>query len=204
MDLEVAKKIFDSLYHDVNGYQISLSARRRMSYEDKAFTYGEVLSDSFCQILSVVKPAPGEIFYDLGSGTGRAVFLAYLLYSFQKSVGVEILKELYKTAESVKSRFETSIKPTLPQEKQNQSVEFINEDFLTVDLSNADVVFANSTCFYPELMTGLERKLETLKKDTRVIVLTQYLQSPKFLLTNKDVFQMSWGKAEVHFYTKVE
>ncbi len=204
MDREIVKKIFDSLYHDVNGYQISLSARRRMSYEDKAFTYGEVLPDSFYQMLSMVKPKQGETFYDLGSGTGRAVFLAHLLFPFQKSVGVEILGELYKTAASVKSRFETSFKSTLPQEKQSQMIEFINEDFLTIDLSDANVVFANSTCFYPELMIGLERKFETLKKDTRVVVLTQYLQSPKFLLTKKDVFQMSWGKAEGHFYTKVE
>ena len=59
-----------------------LAGRRALGREkDPELTYGEVLFRPFYRMLAdVVKPRPGEVFVDLGSGTGRAVFVAALCF----------------------------------------------------------------------------------------------------------------------------
>ena len=56
--------------------------RRALGREkDNELTYGEVLFFPFYRLLAdVVKPRPGEVFVDLGSGTGRAMFVAALCW----------------------------------------------------------------------------------------------------------------------------
>ena len=56
------------------------------------FAYGEAEIDSFAWVLHHAHPKPGEVFYDLGSGLGKAVILAFLLHDFQKLVGIELLE----------------------------------------------------------------------------------------------------------------
>ena len=64
---------------DVVSSTLVLAGRRVLGREkDQELTYGEVLFFPFYRLLDeVVKPRPGEVFADLGSGTG-AVFVAAL------------------------------------------------------------------------------------------------------------------------------
>lgn len=43
--------------------------------------YGEIDFWSFACLLEDVDPQPGEVFLDIGSGTGKAVYATRLLYS---------------------------------------------------------------------------------------------------------------------------
>lgn len=199
-DEELKKKLFKELYKDVNGYKLSSLARSRLPYRTRAHVYGEVLLDSFIQILSVVKPKEGEVFYDLGSGTGRPLILASLFFPFRKLYGVEILKELCDESKKVLVRYEElKLRWNIATV---QHIEFIRADFLTYDFFDADVVFINSTCFYEELFTQLELKCHRLKKGARVITLTHPFQSPFFTLLKQEVYKMSWGDVLVYFYEK--
>ena len=96
MDFNIAKSIFESLYTGVNGYTISSQARKDLPYASKAHTYGEVTPEGFSKILSDADVKSGGYFYDLGSGTGKAVVLASLFGNFSKLVGIEIIKNLYE------------------------------------------------------------------------------------------------------------
>ncbi len=194
LDLETAKKLFTTLYSDTNGYLISSDARNKLHYHDKAHTYGEIAPDSFYRILSEVEPQPGEVFYDLGSGTGKAVVLAAMLYDFSRCVGIELLRELWEAAEQVKARYEKEMR---------QTIEFVNKDFLTCDLSDAGVVFTHSTCFYDELWIKLLEKFRQLPAGARVITVTKSALVPWLELLNSAEYQMGWGRATVYFYRKV-
>ncbi|OGK25231.1 hypothetical protein A3C25_04265 [Candidatus Roizmanbacteria bacterium RIFCSPHIGHO2_02_FULL_38_11] len=152
MDFKIAKSIFESLYSGVDGYDISSKARKNLPYASKAHTYGEVTPEGFDKILKDAETKSGGVFYDLGSGTGKAVILASLFGNFSKLVGIEIIKGLYHTSKNILARFDPEVKPILPLEKQKQTIKFINSDFLEFDFSDADVVFTHSTCFYDELM----------------------------------------------------
>ena len=41
----------------------------------KSLIYGEVDFHSFARVLRKINPVPGGVFYDLGSGTAKAVFV---------------------------------------------------------------------------------------------------------------------------------
>lgn len=202
MDLVLVKKIFENLYHDVNGYNILINARKKVFNTDKALIYGEVTPESFFRILQEVTPKEGEVFCDLGSGTGRAVILAGLLFGFSQAVGIEILKELHLTAERVLGRFNLEIKPTLPADKKETTYKFINADFLEYDFFDGDVIFVHSTCFYPELITALSGRLDNLRTGSRIITVTQAINNNRLILKKIHQYPMGWGEATVYFYEK--
>lgn len=201
LDLEMAKKVFDNLYQDVHGYTISSQARNKLAYHDKSYTYGEVTPEAMYKILTKIKYPGGGIFYDLGSGTGKAVLLAALLSSFSECKGVEILKDLNDTAKSVSSRFESEMKVDFPS--LTSKIEFLNEDFLKYDFSDADVIFIHSTCFYDELWSQLIKKFEDLRLGTTIITVTKSIVSPVIEPLLSEGIAMGWGQATVNFYQKI-
>lgn len=203
MDFNVAKSVFESLYTGVDGYSVSSKARNNLPYASKAHTYGEVTPDGFNKILKEAKMKKGGIFYDLGSGTGKAVILGSLFGNFSKLIGIETLRDLYQISINILKRYNAEVKPIIPPEKQKQVLNFVNSDFLEYDFSDADFVFAHSTCFYDELMLALERKCAFLKKGTRVLLVTKTFQSPLFRFIKSGEYPMTWGKATVNFYEKV-
>ncbi|GAB5371398.1 hypothetical protein AAMO2058_001576500 [Amorphochlora amoebiformis] len=105
-DFKPRLKRWRALYDTVDGGKVSQTERRRISAEkEKAFTYGEVEFVSFLEILRSAKPNPGETFYDLGSGTGKAVIAAHLLEDFKQVHGIELLEGLHKSAVDILNKF---------------------------------------------------------------------------------------------------
>lgn len=200
MDIQSAKKVFDSLYEKVDGYAISSMARKKLSYFYQGHTYGEVLFDSFFQILREALPKPGEVFYDLGSGTGKALITAALCFDLSKAIGVEILEDLYKASKDAATNLHRE--PNLSQKKAQQ-VEFIHSDFHDCDFSDADILFMNATTFQYELDTLMMRKLERLKKGTRVLTTDLPLDSYALSVSKVALYPFSWGLATVYFHEKI-
>jgi 16S rRNA G527 N7-methylase RsmG len=59
------------------------------------FTYGEVLFATFLPVLDFAKPKPGEVFYDLGCGSGLPLIIASMMYPDLKCCkGIELLEDL--------------------------------------------------------------------------------------------------------------
>lgn len=200
-EVEIKKKLYDELFEGVNGYKLSNEARKKLNYETKAHVYGEVLVDSFTKILEVVQPKQGETFYDLGSGVGRPVFIAALFFPFQRLYGVEILKELNEQSNVLLAKYRALRKKWALQQDE-RDIRFIQGNFLSYDFSDADVVFMNSTCFYPELFANLIRRSSLLKKGSRMVVFSYKIDSPFFTLVSSGVYRMSWGMVDVNFYEK--
>ncbi len=200
MDFQHAKQYLTVLYKEINGYGISAQARSRISVLNKGYTYGEIVPESFLDMMNFVNPKKGEVFYDLGSGTGKAVILASFLFDFSRCIGVEILKELYQTSLQVLNRYNTEIQLN---HQYGSVAEFINANFLDYDFSDGDIFFMHSTCFDDHLMIDISRKLEQVRKNTRVITVTKTLDSPSFSLLKTHAYYMGWGKASINFYQKI-
>lgn len=197
-------KIMTKLYENVSPFSVSLDERRLKNLQaDKQYTYGEVVFYSFAQILELAHPKPGEIFYDLGCGAGKPVFIAALIFDFAKACGVEKLESLYNLCVALNEKL-----PTLPEMQElptdkKLNIEFINEDLLNVDLSEADIVFINATCFYGDLWDAILARLLKLKVGARVILTTRVIKTGGFKLKHQNLFLMSWGLSQVSIYERI-
>lgn len=203
MELAEAKQIFETLYSKVDGRSLSLEGRETHQYKSKSFVYGEVVPDSFYQIISQLNPQPGQVFYDLGSGTGKAVLLAHMLFDFSETIGIEFVDALYKSSVDVLQRYQNEIVPTIGDRDGKSKVSFIFGSFLDVDLSNADIIFMNSTCFQDDLILALDEKLTELKPGTQIITLSKTLKSPCYEVYKHQLYDFSWGQATAFFQRKV-
>ncbi|MEM3730337.1 MAG: class I SAM-dependent methyltransferase [Candidatus Bathyarchaeia archaeon] len=107
------------------------------------------------QMLILAQLKPGEVFFDLGAGDGRAVIMAAKDFG-ARAVGVELREDLVKKA--LNSVYEEGL-----QDK----VTIVNGDMFSVDLSSADVVFLYLTTSANE---KIRPKLEAeLRPGVRVV-----------------------------------
>ncbi|MDO8741571.1 MAG: hypothetical protein Q7J11_00310 [Candidatus Roizmanbacteria bacterium] len=194
------KAIFDQLYSNIDGYKISLQSQKELSYWYSGHIYGEITYDGFINMLTKADPKKGEIFYDLGSGMGKAVIIASLLFDFSKVIGIEKLSGLFNESKKVLSNYEEI---TNLNKDKTHSVFFLNNDFRDVDFSNADVIFMNATCLPYELNNVLFiKKLEKLKKGTRFITCTLYIDSYEYNVSDIGKFPFTWGDERVYMSVK--
>lgn len=185
-----AKQLYD-LAFDAYPLDVAKSVSKS-ERTDSNQIYGEVDFDSFARILRKIQ-GKGK-FYDLGSGSGRAVLIARLLSDFDECCGVEILRGLHEIALDVKGKFQDM--GVLP------SVEFIHDSFLHYDWSDGDVIFANSTCFEDSLVDQLAKLGERLAPGSIVVTFTKGLNSSCFSLLQRKRYKMSWGPATVFIHVR--
>ena len=162
---EESRMLFDELFADT-GLEVgkALSKRQREALElqeEKSLIYGEVDYPSFYRILRKLHVPAGGVFYDLGSGTGKAVFAARLTQDFALCVGVEVLSQLHSRASMILDRFNASFKRYLCFGASKEVV-VVSGSLTELDWSDGSLVFANSTCFDDDLMLAMSRKAESL------------------------------------------
>ena len=72
-------------------------------------------------------------------------------------------------------------------------------------VSRADIVFANATCFEPEMLEDVERLMKTRFRPGQVFMLTSKeleLSEDDFQLVGPFVRQMTWGETKLRAYIK--
>ena len=78
-EIKARNDLFDNIYNKQDASQISQKERMRVNVCERIeFTYGEVLFSYFIPVLELVRPQPGEIFWDIGCGAGRPLAIASL------------------------------------------------------------------------------------------------------------------------------
>jgi SAM-dependent methyltransferase len=183
---------YNDLFTDTSleiGKSLSKSEREQKNLnEDKSLIYGEVEYKSFYAILRKVQPIAGPTFYDLGSGTGKAVFAARLTADYDRCIGIEILQGLHTQAFNITERYNSSFRPLLDASQRQHAAVYMGS-FLEFDWTDGDVVFANSTCFDDDLMAQLSRMAEGLKPGAVLVTFTRGL-------TYMDHFELLQKKRE--------
>jgi hypothetical protein len=201
-DLDNASKIklFNDLYEKIDGFSASKTARTNLNLlSDSALTYGEVEFNSFEEIIQLAKPKKGEVFYDLGSGTGKPVIIAALCFDFSACKGIELLEPLYTLSIQVQKELYTHI-----DINQLPEIAFYHQDFIQDDFSSANIVFINATCFPAELWEKLIQKFNAMPKGLRIIINSKRIESPFFEEVHSGSHLMSWGMNSVRIYEKIK
>lgn len=71
------------------------------------------------------------------------------------------------------------------------------------DWSDADLVFANSTCFAEDTLLAIAKRAKLLRPGARVVTFTTALKTPWLRVLMKRRYQMSWGPATVFVHQKL-
>lgn len=181
-------KTVNTLFLQSNPFFIAKEAQTQ--YSGDSLTYGEISLCSLLDLLALIKPTTHDQFYDLGSGSGKAVIATKLRYPQMEVVGIERVQALHDLAE-----------------ERGQSVPpphavFLCEDFLSADLSHATILLINATAFMPDVWAPLLVKLLGLKAGTKIIITSKQLPDDAFLMRYGAVERMSWGSVNTYIYER--
>ena len=157
------------------------------------FVYGEIAPASVAALLSFVAPVAGDVLVDLGSGAGKVVLTAALLYpELAEARGVEMMEGYLRDARAATKLLRGAMRPC---------VQFIREDFLEGFEStwhDATIVFACSTCFDERTMEGIACYAAKLRAGARIITLDKILDG--LHLVSVSQVHGSWGAAVARIY----
>jgi SAM-dependent methyltransferase len=203
------EQLLESLYSQTNSHQISTKERDRLAITSGEFVYGEIVFLSFIDLLTrlTIKPHQ-EIFYDLGSGSGKAVITAALSFAFAKVVGIELLPGLYELANKKVAelnnliQWHTSTLAAIYQQRIT-NIQFINANINDCQFADATVVFVNATCYSPDTWDNFIQKFTLLAVGARIIISTKTINHAHFKLLFQEHFLMSWGMSRITAYEKV-
>ncbi|HAT8179767.1 TPA: methyltransferase [Legionella pneumophila] len=196
LNLKHHAQAFQHLYSNINGFMISREARKNQDAIE--YVYGEIEFLPFIALLSMVNIDHNTVFYDLGSGTGKAVVACAMVYPVYKSIGVELFPKLHQCACERLQELATMEGYT----ENSKKISFILGDFLTVDLSEATLIFINSSTFFGSTWEALNTRLNNLPQLSTVITTSKTLSSSRFKLVTRAKIQMSWGVVFAFIHTK--
>lgn len=198
--------LLHNIYQSTIPTNISLQDRNELQLNDDAFTYGEIEFLPFLILLDEINPKSGEVFYDLGSGAGKAVFAAGLSYDLHKACGIEFLPGLCAFATSRIDKAKSLLQHQNDQIMIHRlsSIQFIQGDLLNHDYADADIIYISATCFGYSLWEKIIAKLTTLKVGSRIIITTKKIEHEQFELIKESNRLMSWGLNSVFIYRKIK
>lgn len=180
-------RVYQQLYANVDGF--ALSQAERAKQDALEYVYGEIDFESFIALLSLCKPESSTIFYDLGSGTGKAVLACIMVFNVQKSCGIELFASLHHCAQQQQQRLKC-----IPEyEAKAERIEFIQSNLLDANFTDANLIFVNATAFFGETWLAISKLVEKIQPGTLVITTSKALRSDLFTLCTLTQVKMSWG-----------
>lgn len=188
--------LFHSIYEQVNGFTLSQEARK--SQDSLDYIYGEIEFTSFIAVLSLVKPHNETIFYDLGSGIGKAVLACAMVYPVKRSVGVELLPPLHHCA----CKQINQLTAYDGYHEAANKIHFILGDFLTINIEDATLIFVNSSTLFGTTWERLCARLNKLSHVNTIITTSKPLISTEFTPQIITQMQMSWGIVPVYIHSR--
>jgi len=135
-----------------------------------------------------------------------------MIHPFKSFIGIELLENLHNLAVTIKEKFDENLRflreenPNfIPDFTDENNIELVCGDFLAADWKEASFVFANSTCFSPDLMQSLTKKAEELPVGAVFVTFTKRLPMlPENWEVNSGFRRlMSWGIATVYVHKKL-
>lgn len=184
------------LFAVVDGF--ALSRQARLSANAFEYTYGEIDFLGFIALLSLTRPHENTIFYDLGSGVGKAVVATAMVFKIRKAFGIELFAPLHQAALHQKKQLQQI--PFYQEKAAN--IFFIQNDFLNVNFYDATLIFINATAFLGDVWETLQQRLAKTHTGTIVITTSKTLNSSNFLLLHSTYVLMSWGVVMAFIHKK--
>ena len=172
-------------------------------HTENSLVYGEIDIEGFCDLLINDIPHDShDVFYDLGSGSGRAVMAARFVGDFRECIGIELLGNLHELASSVKSLY----KFQYSQKLIHRNVRFVCSDLLDYEWwKDGTVVYVPNLLFDETLKLQITEKAMELRPGAYLICLKKFNGAAfncAFELIKERPVAMSWGESNVYIYQR--
>lgn len=163
--------------------------------EANVYQFGETPLTTLDAIARACHILSHDVVYELGCGSGRTCFW---LRTFVKCrvTGIDYLPTFILKACYVKKK------------RYLNQIDFLQEDMLSVDFSDATVIYLYGTCLEDTLIEKLTLHLGCLKPAARVITvsypLTDYCKGTLFKLTKTFPARFPWGTATIYLNERLK
>jgi len=178
------------------------------SYDDNSnsnsnnFVYGEIALEAFHDfVCKYAHAAPGTTetrrFYDLGSGTGKATFVAAMTGLFRSASGCEILACLHGIATTIVDDFRELILPLMISEhRKNVDINVRHGDIFASEAigewTKCEFVFCNCLTWTDEQMEKLAKAAEEMQIGSIFVTVLLPLPSDFFEVVAEEEVLFSW------------
>ena len=179
--------VFHQIYQNLNGFILSQQARA--GNDAMEYVYGEIEFNSFIALMYRTHLTSNSVFYDLGSGTGKAVIACAMVFDIKKSCGVELFAPLHHAAVKQKNQ----LLHRREYAHLHHRISFIHQDFLITDFSSATHIFINASALLGKTWNTLQHHVANQSPNATIITTTKPLNLPTFVTQYKTYVQMSWG-----------
>lgn len=184
-----------ALYRGVSGYDISHEEERDVRMARGSPTYGEITFAAVEQLADHLALGPGDVFYDLGSGVGKAVLQLAMTRPLRRVVGLELSPSRHLHASAALARARADGKLVA------RACAFVHGDILDAPLADATVAYTCSTAFSDSFMRKLVRKLAALRPGLRFVTTRHPIVRHGFVETAELRLDMSWHRrSPVYIY----
>lgn len=193
------KNTLDELYQAYLGTVYEKVAPRDLSLGSSgSLTYGEMLYPSVKKLLKKIDFSSTPVFLDLGSGLGKFVLQAFMQTSLLKVIGIEFRADLSEqSSEAIRL-----IRQAFPLFwEKNRELKVVTGDFLKEDWEQANIIYACSTCFRPELLAAIGDKINQELSVQHVFTLRPLPTLERLPLKEVFTVECSWDSALCYHYS---
>ena len=184
-------KLLSKFYQTNDGYTTYQPGEKETAGEKNIdLTYGEILPQSINTIIDTLDINENDIFYDLGSGTGKIPLQVFFTTPIKECYGIEAYKPRADIADKKYRLIKQEYKNFF-----NETTKLINieDNFLTAKLHNPTIIFMDSLCFSEDTMKKISNKLNNLPTLKHIISIKK-IQSDRFELQTTLKLESSWSK----------
>lgn len=169
-------------------------------YSKASYAYGQIYYQSLKKIYSQLSINIDDVIVELGSGIGKTVLQLLLRTPAKKVIGIEIDQQKYQFAKNKQTQIEKELAEYL--DGAQKQLEFIYGDFIEQSLSEATVIFTDSTCFSNAIVELLRVKLPTLEHLHSIVSLKHIPALVGFHCIKRLSVECSWGTGRCFIYQR--
>ena len=190
----LCQQYLNLLYQNIRGHGVNNRQNKNISE-----TYGEILYQSIYTLLSEIPLTEEDVFFDLGSGLGKAVTQIFLKSAVKESAGIEIIPELYQTSLAVAQK----VQHDLPDfYAGGRKLTFHLGSFLETSFAAASVLLIGSPCFSQQMLYPLGKIINQLSTIHSVLTLRPINTLERLSFKKVIRIECTWDSALCYIYRR--
>lgn len=169
-------------------YRVSL--RNRPKDRLLGLTYGETPLHSFHQMMLWAECSSADVFYELGSGTGRLTLMIAKHMNIP-CVGFDCIAPFVVEGNRIAQRLGLS------------QCHFVEANIFEVSWSPATLIYVTATAFTEEQIALFSHKCAELPVGARCLSLSHKPNNPCMKIMDMKMFDFSWGATAVYISVRI-